>query len=103
MGKKPVILLFATPALCQTRVCGPVVDVAEQVKAKRGKDAEFIQMEIFRDNDIKKGYRPQVRAYNLPTEPWVFAIDKQRQGGRADRGPLQRRRARARGDAATKK
>lgn len=76
VGKKPVILLFATPALCQTRVCGPVVDVAEQIKAKRGKDAEFIQMEIFNDNQVDKGYRPQVRTYNLPTEPWVFAIDK---------------------------
>ncbi len=76
VGKKPVVLLFATPALCQTRVCGPVVDVAEQVKAKRGDQAEFIQMEIFRDNDPQKGYRPQVRAFNLPTEPWVFAIDK---------------------------
>ena len=28
VGKKPVALLFATPQLCQSRVCGPVVDVA---------------------------------------------------------------------------
>ncbi len=34
LGKKPVVLLFATPALCQSRVCGPVVDVAEQVQAR---------------------------------------------------------------------
>jgi hypothetical protein len=27
-GKKPVALLFATPQLCQSRVCGPVVDIA---------------------------------------------------------------------------
>ena len=35
VGKKPTVLLFATPALCQSRVCGPVVDVAEQVKRDR--------------------------------------------------------------------
>src|SRR3954447_19962561 len=29
VGKRPIILLFATPALCQSRVCGPVVDIAE--------------------------------------------------------------------------
>ncbi len=102
VGKKPVILLFATPALCQTRVCGPVVDVAEQVKAKRGKDAEFIQMEIFRDNDINKGYRPQVRAYNLPTEPWVFAIDRKGKVAARIEGPYSASELERAVDAATK-
>jgi hypothetical protein len=77
VGKKPVVLLFATPQLCQSRVCGPVVDVAEQVKADMGTDdVEFIHMEVFRDNDIAKGLRPQLNAYNLQTEPWLFAVDR---------------------------
>ena len=76
VGKKPVVLVFATPRLCQSRVCGPVVDVAEQLKAKYGDQAEFIHMEIYRDNDVNKGFRPQVAAWRLPTEPWVFTIDK---------------------------
>ena len=76
VGKKPVILLFATPALCQSRVCGPVVDIAEQVKARRGGEAEFIHQEIFVGNDIDKGFRPQVLKWKLPTEPWVFAVDR---------------------------
>jgi hypothetical protein len=76
VGKKPVILLFATPALCQSRVCGPVVDIAEQVKAEHEGEAEFIHMEIFNNNELEQGYRPQVREWNLPTEPWVFAIDR---------------------------
>jgi hypothetical protein len=77
VGQKPTVLLFATPALCQSRVCGPVVDVAEQVKAEHGSDAEFIHMEIYRENSIEKGFRPQVAAFGLPTEPWLFTIDKQ--------------------------
>jgi hypothetical protein len=77
IGKKPVVLVFATPQLCQSRVCGPVVDIAEQVKADMGgDDVEFIHMEVFRDNDIAKGLRPQLSAFNLQTEPWVFAFDK---------------------------
>lgn len=76
VGKKPVVLVFATPRLCQSRVCGPVVDVAEQLKAESGDEVEFIHMEIYRDNDISKGFRPQVRAWRLPTEPWVFTIDR---------------------------
>jgi hypothetical protein len=76
LGKQPVVLLFATPQLCQSRVCGPVVDVAEEVKAEHGDDAAFIHMEIYEDNLIDNGLRPQVRAYGLPTEPWLFVIDK---------------------------
>ena len=75
VGKKPIVLLFATPALCQTRVCGPVADVAEQVKNERPDDAAYIHMEIWNDNDPNKGARPQLFDYNLRTEPWLFVID----------------------------
>jgi hypothetical protein len=87
VGQKPVVLLFATPALCQSRVCGPVVDIAEQVKAEHPDDAAWIAMEIYKDNEIKPGctfplkrpaeqcLRPQMLEYNLPTEPWLFTID----------------------------
>jgi hypothetical protein len=76
VGRKPVVLTFATPRLCQSRVCGPVVDIAEQLKADYGDRAEFIHMEIFKDNEIEQGYRPQVAAWRLPSEPWVFTIDR---------------------------
>jgi hypothetical protein len=81
LGKQPVVLLFATPALCQSRVCGPVVDVAEQVKAEHPDDVAFIHMEIYNDNDPNRGLRPQVSAYHLQTEPWLFVIDR---NGRID-------------------
>ena len=77
LGKKPVVLVFATPALCQSRICGPVVDVAEQVKRDvEGSDVAFIHQEIYVDNDISKGSRPQVEAYRLPSEPWLYVIDR---------------------------
>jgi hypothetical protein len=77
LGKEPIVLLFATPQFCQSRVCGPVVDVAEQLKQEDGDKAAFIHMEIYNDNDPGKGPRPQLRAFNLPSEPWLFAIDRQ--------------------------
>lgn len=76
LGREPIVLLFATPQFCQSRVCGPVVDVAEQLKEEHGDDVAFIHMEIFNDNDPGKGVRPQVRAFRLPSEPWLFAIDR---------------------------
>jgi hypothetical protein len=77
LGKKPVVLLFATPQLCQSRVCGPVVDIAEQEKAQsENGDVAFIHMEVFRDNQIDKGIRPQLAAFHLVTEPWLFTFNR---------------------------
>jgi len=74
VGKKSVVLLFATPAFCVSRVCGPAVDVTEQVKAESGDEVQFIHMEVYNENDPTKGLRPQLSAFGLLTEPWVFFI-----------------------------
>lgn len=76
LGKEPIVLLFATPEFCQSRVCGPVVDIAEQAKQVYGDKAAFIHMEIYNENDPAKRVRPQVRAFHLPTEPYLFTIDR---------------------------
>ena len=76
LGKKPVVLLFATPALCQSRVCGPVTDIAEQVKQEFGDRVAFIHQEVYNNNQINDGVRPQLTAYGLQTEPWAFIIDR---------------------------
>ena len=57
VGKKPVALLFSTPQLCQSRVCGPVTDIELQMKSKYGDKMDFIHQEVYVDNDINKGLR----------------------------------------------
>jgi hypothetical protein len=76
VGKQPVVLVFATPALCESRVCGPVVDVAQQVADEYEGKADFIHQEVYVENEPSKGIRPQLKAFGLPTEPWTFLIDK---------------------------
>jgi hypothetical protein len=76
LGREPIVLLFATPQFCQSRVCGPVVDLTEQAKREFGDEAAFIHMEIYNDNDPAKFTRPQVRDFSLPSEPWLFTIDR---------------------------
>jgi hypothetical protein len=75
-GKKPVALLFATPQLCTSRVCGPVADIALQLKSKYGRQMEFIHQEVWVDNDTNKGLRAPLEAFKLRTEPWLFVLDK---------------------------
>ena len=51
IGRRPVALLFATPALCQSRTCGPVTDLTLQVKSQYGKRMTFIHEEIYVKKD----------------------------------------------------
>ena len=76
VGKKPVALLFATPQLCQSRVCGPVVDVGLQLRSTFGDQVDFIHQEVYTDNDPNKGLRKPLQEFNLPTEPWLFVVGK---------------------------
>src|SRR6185436_766309 len=76
VGRRPVTLLFATPALCRSRVCGPVADEAVQLQTAYGDRMTFIHNEVYVDNDPSKGLRPQLRAFGLTSEPWLFTIDR---------------------------
>ncbi|MGB1583066.1 MAG: TlpA family protein disulfide reductase [Solirubrobacterales bacterium] len=71
---KPIVLLFATPKLCASRVCGPIVDVAASVQANTGDDVIFIHNEIYKNNDLNAGNMPQVDAFGLTSEPYTFVI-----------------------------
>ena len=80
LGKEPIVLLFATPQFCQSRVCGPVVDVAEQVKQLYGDKAAFIHMEIYEDNDPSED-RAAAGEGLPPAERAVAVRDRPRRQG----------------------
>lgn len=71
---RPVVLTVATPAYCQTAVCGPVVDVIEQVRADVGRDdVAWIHSEVYSD----AGNTPVplvTETLQLPSEPWTFFV-----------------------------
>ena len=71
---KPTVLIFATPKLCASRVCSPIVDVALQVQSEYGDRVNFLHNEIYNENDLNKGMRPEVEAFGLPMEPYTFVI-----------------------------
>ena len=72
LGKRPVALLFSTPQLCISKVCGPVTDIAAQLEHQFGKRITFIHQEVYVNNQPSKGLRPQLKAFHLQTEPWLF-------------------------------
>jgi hypothetical protein len=76
LGKRPIALLFSTPQLCISRVCGPVTDIAVQAQHQYGRRVTFIHEEVYVDNQPSKGLRPQLKAFHLETEPWLFTINR---------------------------
>lgn len=86
--QRPTVLVFATPKLCASRVCAPVTDIAEWVHHEYGDDVVFIHNEIYNDNDLNKGFRPQIKAFKLPSEPYTFIIDKHGRVSSVLQGPF---------------
>ena len=86
-GDEPVVLVFATPAFCATRVCGPTLDIAKDVAADYKDTASFVHAEPYELHLVDGALQPVLdangvpqlteaaRAYGLPVEPYVFVID----------------------------
>jgi hypothetical protein len=84
-GGKPTVVSFATPLLCESRLCGPVVDEQLQAFLQVGaKRANFIHVEEFLPGpDLKpppaalQNQSPAFKAWGFQTEPWTIVIDRQ--------------------------
>jgi predicted small secreted protein len=74
----PFVLSFATPEFCQSRTCGPVVDVVSAVHKREPADSpvRFIHVEIYTDNDPANGVNQWVKQWRLPTEPFTYVVDR---------------------------
>lgn len=69
--KRPVALLFATPARCQSRLCGPVLDnLLAHHEAFAGR-VRFVHVEIYASR-TGNTLTPPMKAYGLTQEPFLF-------------------------------
>src|SRR5438445_5281031 len=73
---KPVAAMFATPALCQSQYCGPVLDELLALVPDYKDRITFVHIDIYTSLESqKRKLAPTVQAYGLPSEPWLFGID----------------------------
>ncbi len=83
---EPFVLVFATPAFCQTQTCGPTLEKIKEVAADHP-DTTFINVEpyettfadgqlqpVLDENNLLKPVEAS-DAYGLVTEPYVFVVD----------------------------
>ncbi len=79
----PVLVLFATPAYCETATCGPQIEVVKELKDQFEDRMSFIHVEIYDNPHEIEGeldravVSPTVKEWNLSSEPWTFIIDRQ--------------------------
>lgn len=75
---KPTVLTIGTPAFCQTRFCGPVVDSLMKVQAgPLGSKIDFVHIELYADDKdapAKAILSPAAAAWRVEAEPVVYYI-----------------------------
>jgi hypothetical protein len=84
-SKKPTVVTFATPAFCQTRFCGPVVDevVLPLAKDYAGR-ANFIHIEPYNLAEARQGLAESRLAHSGDAFDQQVSTSQYRDQGEAD-------------------
>ena len=79
----PVVIVMASPAFCTNAVCGPQVEVLQELKDEYKDQAHFIHVDLY-DNpheiqgDLDRAViSPIVTEWGLPSAEWSFVIDRE--------------------------
>ncbi|HJQ95634.1 MAG TPA: thioredoxin family protein [Acidimicrobiia bacterium] len=76
---QPTVVVFASPAFCTSQTCGPMLDQVEAV-ASEHPGVNYLHVEIYENLDAETSAELQISdavlAWGLPSEPWVFVIDR---------------------------
>jgi hypothetical protein len=76
---KPTAILFGTPAFCASATCGPSLKVLDGLQAEYGEQINFIHVEVyaypFSESAAKGVLSEGMKAWGIPTEPWLYLID----------------------------
>lgn len=84
-AKDPFVLAFATPAFCQSALCGPMLDTVKAISADYP-TLTFINVEPYKMAFTDGRLQPELAdgqlqasswtdAWGLRSEPWVFVVD----------------------------
>lgn len=75
-AQKPLVVLFATPALCTSATCAPELQAVQQLHTAYAEQANFIHVEIYQYPFDGLRTAKTVDEWHLPSDPWTFIVDK---------------------------
>lgn len=73
---KPLVVLFATAAFCQSRLCGPEIETVQSIERTYHSKVNFVHIEVYKNAVFKDGFAPTFLQWHLQTEPWVFVVNR---------------------------
>lgn len=76
---EPTVVVIATPAYCQSQLCGPEVDLLEEVKRGYAGTVNFIHIEVLKNDDADtvaafSPLSPAAMAFKLEEEPVIYCV-----------------------------
>lgn len=80
---RPTVLAIATPAFCESQICGPTKAVFDDLYNEYSDKANFVHVEPYdvpavRDGECESLFdcrNPIIDEWGLQSEPWVFIVD----------------------------
>jgi hypothetical protein len=70
---RPMVVQFSTPAFCETRFCGPVLEALLPQVAEYRDRIDFVHIEVWQDFQLQR-YRAAVQEWGLQGEPYTFFV-----------------------------
>jgi hypothetical protein len=78
---RPSVIVFATPAFCLSRICGPTKDVVDDLFKQYKGEVNFVHVEPYELDRARSGEGlfpiPATTEWGLQSEPWVFLVDSE--------------------------
>ena len=78
---RPSVIIFATPAFCLSRICGPTKDVVDDLFEQYKDEVNFVHVEPYELDRARSGEGlfpvPATTEWGLTSEPWVFLVDSE--------------------------
>jgi hypothetical protein len=76
---RPSVIVFATPAFCLSRVCGPTKEIVDELFQQYKEQVAFVHVEPYDLEKARAGEGlfpiPATAEWGLESEPWVFLVD----------------------------
>ena len=84
---QPSLVFFATPAFCQTGICGPTVNLVKSIAIDYADRIGYVNVEPYELHMTENGLQPALDAdgqlqpvqavldYGIPVEPYLFLVD----------------------------
>lgn len=71
---RPVAVMFATPARCQSQFCGPVLDQLLALQPEYQDRVDMVHVEIYQ-SERGTALVPTLDGWGIMSEPWIYVID----------------------------